>query len=144
MTRRHADPVEVLVRPGPRGPQPEQLLWRDRLYVVSDVLGHWVEAGGWWQGHAARAVLEELEPAAVGAVQELALAPIPSSPRWAQRAWGEPAPDIGASTAPTAVDDHEREVWRVEARAGRHGTGGVYDLTTDPASGRWWLTRVSD
>jgi hypothetical protein len=49
----------------------------------------------------------------------------------------------------------EREVWRVEAAAGRSGTGGVYDLVRDvpaldPTTGapvvaaRWRLARALD
>lgn len=34
---------------------PDQFLWRDRLYVVRDVLAHWVEAGGWWRRAATAA-----------------------------------------------------------------------------------------
>lgn len=45
MTRRYAEPVEV------RRQQetPAQFLWRDRLYVVREVLDSWVESGAWWQ-----------------------------------------------------------------------------------------------
>ena len=40
-----------------------------------------------------------------------------------------------------------REVWRVEAvRAGRSrmSFAGVYDLSWDSATNRWWLVRVHD
>lgn len=29
--------------------QPEQFLWRGRLYLIQAVLDHWIESGGWWQ-----------------------------------------------------------------------------------------------
>src|SRR3954470_1353711 len=93
MSRVHADPVAVQRRDD----VPEQFLWRDRLYVVRDVLAHWIEAGAWWDSTAARAL---------GAGDQgdrpsrLDVAPIPAAPKWGQRAWGEPAPDIGATAGP--------------------------------------------
>jgi hypothetical protein len=54
MSRRHADPVQVTHASTPDGPQPSQFLWRDRLYVVREVLGRWVESGGWWRGPSVR------------------------------------------------------------------------------------------
>ena len=74
----------------------------------------------------------------------LETAPIPSSPKWAQRAWGEPAPDVGASVGPAGVDDGERDWWRVEASAGRAAGSGVYDLCFDWSRGAWALARVLD
>lgn len=45
MTRHYAEPVQVR-----RAREtPAQFLWRDRLYVVREVLDSWVEAGAWWQ-----------------------------------------------------------------------------------------------
>lgn len=35
---------------------PTAFLWRNRLYMVREVLGHWHERGDWWSGRAARAV----------------------------------------------------------------------------------------
>jgi Family of unknown function (DUF6504) len=42
------------------------------------------------------------------------------------------------------IDDGEREVWRVEAAAGRGGGIGVYDLCFDWSAGRWTLLRALD
>ena len=50
MTRLHADPVEVRTTAAPQGPEPEQFLWRGRLYVVREVLARWTSAGAWWKG----------------------------------------------------------------------------------------------
>lgn len=55
MTRRVGEPVEVRVA-GERGDTPASFLWRERLYVVRAVLGHWLERREWWNGEAARAV----------------------------------------------------------------------------------------
>ena len=82
------------------------------------------------------------------APEQLRTAPIPSSPKWAQRAWGEPAPDVGAAVGPAGIDDGERDWWRVEAvtggRAGAATGTGVYDLCFDWSSGAWSLARVLD
>lgn len=57
---------------------------------------------------------------------------------------GEEGPDDGpvaTSTAPGA----DREVWRVEASAGRSAASGVYDLCRHEATGQSWrLLRVAD
>jgi hypothetical protein len=61
--RQYDDPVEVR-----RGEEqdPDQFLWRGRLWKVRAVVAHWVEAGPWWQGAAvgdgaARDLLAERE-----------------------------------------------------------------------------------
>lgn len=38
----------------------------------------------------------------------------------------------------------EHEVWRVEARAGRSDSAGVYDLRRDLVADRWVLVRAMD
>lgn len=48
--RRYDDPVEV--RKG-ADEDPEQFLWRDRLWQVREVVAHWVETGAWWSGAGA-------------------------------------------------------------------------------------------
>ena len=52
--RRYDDPVEV--RKGPEE-DPEQFLWRGKLWKVRAVLAHWVETGAWWQSAGARAAI---------------------------------------------------------------------------------------
>ena len=64
MVRRYNEPVEVKAREGmPCAPssvefdalaaeavsQPEAFIWRGRLYVVREVLGHWRERRAWWR-----------------------------------------------------------------------------------------------
>ena len=44
--RRYDDPVEV--RKG-ADEDPDQFLWRGRLWQVREVVAHWVETGSWWQ-----------------------------------------------------------------------------------------------
>ena len=45
--RQYDDPVEV--RRGD-AEDPDQFLWRGRLWKVRAVVAHWVETGPWWQG----------------------------------------------------------------------------------------------
>jgi hypothetical protein len=45
--RQYDDPVEV--RRG-EAEDPDQFLWRGRLWKVRTVVAHWVETGPWWQG----------------------------------------------------------------------------------------------
>ena len=44
--RQYDDPVEV--RRG-EAEDPDQFLWRGRLWKVRAVVAHWVETGPWWQ-----------------------------------------------------------------------------------------------
>jgi hypothetical protein len=80
---------------------PEQFLWRGRLYLVREVLAHWIELGSWWVAPG--------RPRSTGSTG-------------ASTATGSVAVDVGAV---------EREVWRVEAAPGRSATVGVYDLVRD-------------
>ena len=123
MSRRYADPVEVRVgepqiglRPSaPAGvdvaTMPTAFIWRGRLHIVQVVLDHWTQRLPWWQGAAVDG------PAVDGAAVD------------------------GAVLEETQFPELERQVWRVEASAGRLMQTGVYDLTKDD---RWRLVRVAD
>jgi hypothetical protein len=140
--RLHAEPVEVRRH----DTDPAEFLWRQRLYVVREVLARWTEAGGWWRTPAVRAVTSgDAVPGASPEPDPLETVPIPASPKWAQRAWGDPAPDVGAVTGSLlGVDDGERSWWRVEAGRGAAAGSGVYDLCLDETCGTWALARVLD
>ena len=45
---------------------------------------------------------------------------------------------------PVRIDESGREVWRVEAGAGRASPVGVYDLVYDEAATSWTLSRALD
>lgn len=47
MSKRCVEPVEV--QTGERG-EPTQFRWRGAAYRVREVLGHWREDAGWWEG----------------------------------------------------------------------------------------------
>lgn len=105
MCRTYSDLIDVRRTPatppvGPSEGRPEQFLWRGRLYVVREVVSHWIESASWWGG--SRQALEG------------------------------------------AIPEHEHEVWRVEAQAGRSGSTGVYDLRRDVCADRWVLARALD
>jgi hypothetical protein len=135
--RRYTDPVEVRSASPEDAGAPSAFLWRGRLYVVRDVLGHWLERASWWSSPAARMVHGEGVPAVDGA---LALdGPLP-----------------GAATPQVRVADlaEEREVWRLSASQGRAYAAGVFDLCREPAGEAgasrgspgtvWHLVRVAD
>lgn len=114
MSRRYTDPVEVR-----RGDQaPTEFLWRGRLYLVRDVLAHWMEAPAWW------------------ATAEPPGQPPGQSPG--------PPPGQPPGQPPGHSLEGDREVWRVAAGAGRAAGTGVYDLSFDWARGAWTLARAHD
>jgi hypothetical protein len=125
MSRRYADPVDVQRAVQDGQATPTSFLWRGRLYVVREVLGHWWERRPWWTTAAGRAVHGESELL----VTE-----------------GSADADLGADLGA------DREVWRVEASRGRSFGSGVYDLCTagagpgDPGGSDhgWHLIRVVD
>ena len=119
MTRLTADPIEVRRRDD----APDQFLWRSRLYVVQEVLARWTESGHWWKGDALRSL-------AAGSTST-------SQPARG----GAPEADV---RGPLALDDAEREWWRVEAACGRQSGSGVYDLCFAWSTGDWSLARVMD
>src|SRR4051794_2948920 len=107
--RTYADAVEVRTETGEDADTPVTFLWRGRLYVVRDVLGHWRERRSWWSSPAARLVHGE------GAEQN-----------------EDQAVTGGVRAAELA---EEREVWRVCASRGRSYAEGVFDLCCEPAEG---------
>jgi hypothetical protein len=120
---------------------PAQFVWRGRLYLVRDVLAHWVELGTWWTLPRRAAV-----PQGVG---------VPGSPPGSRTTAASPDDEPPARSVAADVGAVEREVWRVEAAAGRTATCGVYDLVRDvPAVDprapldahppRWRLARALD
>jgi hypothetical protein len=130
--RMYADPVEVRPAGGDEAGAPAAFVWRGRLYVVRDVLGHWRERRSWWASPAARLVHGVGE----GAPEQH-------------------EPDAAPSRPPVRVADlaEECEVWRVAAAPGRAYAGGVYDLSCEPAGASapsrgspavWQLVRVAD
>ncbi len=138
MVRRYEEPIEVRAAteqavPGAAATGtaavPDAFVWRGRLYVVRQVLDHWKERRPWW-----RDALDERRATAPVATVGSATDTDASGP------------DVGGAGIGTDVlgDARERQVWRVEASAGRMAGTGVYDLGVDPSPGQWRLLRVAD
>jgi hypothetical protein len=112
--RRYDDQVEV--RKG-ADEDPDQFLWRGRLWQVREVVAHWVETGAWWArssvNGAAAAVdadlLREREVWRVAAARGRVAAQ--------QSAWQSPEHDPGF---------------------------GVFDLVFSWSEGSWQLVRALD
>jgi hypothetical protein len=123
MVRRYDEPIDVQARPGaPDEPgEPTAFIWRGRLYVVRGVLAHWYERRAWWRDTASLTLLGlRADGAGTAGVAGAAA-----------------AQGTAAARAATSVlpDAGERQVWRVEAAAGRSSPVGVYELVRDPLSG---------
>lgn len=131
---------------------PVQFLWRGRLYLVREVLAHWVELGTWWTARSSRTSVTTPAPAATPAASGFPVA-------WPVDAAGAEQP-VPARSVAADVGAVEREVWRVEAASGRTARVGVYDLVRDvpaappepsggapypgPPRARWRLARALD
>jgi Family of unknown function (DUF6504) len=123
--RRYDDQVEV--RKG-ADEDPDQFLWRGRLWQVREVVAHWVETGAWWTRPQERAHD------------------------------GSDGGSAGSGGVAVDADLlREREVWRVAAARGRvaaqqsawqspeHDPGfGVFDLVFSWSEGSWQLVRALD
>jgi len=130
MVRRYEEPIEVRADADadvdarqPYGAVPSAFIWRGRLYLVQEVLGHWRERRAWWR--------EALDPAE---------RPDRSEKRDAHGAHGVQVV-LSEPSQSSAPEQLEQEVWRVAASPGRMHATGVYDLGRDR---QWRLLRVAD
>ncbi len=98
---------------------PTQFLWRDSLWVVRDIISHWIETGAWWEQPGVRELFGEAGAPGGGGSGE----------------------EAGAARCADLLD--EVELWRVEAMRGRHGAG-VFDLSFAWGRGQWRLVRCVD
>jgi hypothetical protein len=118
--RRYDDPVEVRAGLVDGREAPAQFLWRDRLWQVREVVGHWVETAPWWHQPEVQGLLGGHD---------------------AERPDTRPAPASAGSVASLVA---ERDVWRVDASKGRLGPRGVVELVHDGITGQWRLTGCED
>jgi hypothetical protein len=127
--RRYDDTIEVRRGLVNGTEAPEQFLWRGRLWLVHDVMAHWVETGPWWEQRGAQAVLG-LDAGS-----------------------GPEASDDSGDHGQVCTDLlGEREVWRVGAASGRagfragvaSGQRGIFDLVFDWGAGSWRLQHSVD
>ncbi len=119
MARRYDETAQVQRGLVDEQEAPARIIWRGRLYVVRAVLGHWVQTAPWWR------------PSALQGVYGTDAA--------------NPSDAQGTEDRPVAVlDVGQREVWRVEVRAGRIAPRVVLDLALDRSTGDWWVLRSHD
>jgi hypothetical protein len=125
--RRYDDTIEVRRGLVNGTEAPEQFLWRGRLWLVHDVMAHWVETGAWWEQDQVRLLLGTDEAGGSGG--------------------------SGGSACSGGSDLlGEREVWRVGAASGREGfragvpsgQRGIFDLVFDWGAGQWRLQHSVD
>jgi hypothetical protein len=113
--RRYDDPVEV--RKG-ADEDPDQFLWRGRLWQVREVVAHWVETGAWW-----------------------ARRPTPAAP-------GAADTDLLREREVWRVAAARGRVAAAQSAAGQspeHDPGfGVFDLVFSWSEGSWQLVRAMD
>ena len=118
--RQYDDPVEV--RRG-EAEDPDQFLWRGRLWKVRAVLAHWVETGPWWQGASDGGSDGGPDGAQTRTITDL----VAERELWRVEA--------GRGAQP---------VRHVGAADGEHDTYGVFDLSFDWTDGRWQLVGCQD
>lgn len=120
--RRYDEPVQV--RLGPRedrsqaGQVPDAFLWRNRLYVVREVLATWLEREAWWEAPPTRGGRPTYERT-VWRVEA-----------GAGRALGTGVYDL-AQAAPTPAS--------VPAMAGAGSGGPAAGGPAAAGQGEWWL-----
>ena len=110
--RQYDDPVEV--RRG-EAEDPDQFLWRGRLWKVRAVVAHWVETGPWWQGASGGR-----RPGASEAITDL----VAERELWRVEAG--------------------RGIQGGRQQAGDQQSYGVFDLSFDWTDGRWQLVGCLD
>ena len=114
--RQYGDPVEV--RRG-EAEDPDQFLWRGRLWKLRAVVAHWVETGPWWQGATSGTGAAGREAPTADLVAEREL--------WRVEAGRGLQVADATSRSETPAD-----------------TYGVFDLSFDWTDGRWQLVGCQD
>lgn len=124
--RLYDDPVEVRRGLVNGVDAPAEFVWRGRLWVVHEVISHWMETGAWW----VQAPAEDTDLIAEREVWRVSA----SRGRASDRSDDDQVGDNGADARP-------------EGKSGkRHpeGSRGVFDLSFDWSVGHWQLTRAHD
>jgi hypothetical protein len=121
--RQYDDPVEV--RRG-EAEDPEQFLWRGRLWKVRAVVAHWVETGPWWQASTSR-------PAGPGSGHDGAVTDLVAERELWRVEAGRGAQAFRHDLRP--ADDPDQQTQE---------TYGVFDLSFDWSDGRWQLVGCLD
>ncbi len=127
--RKYDEPIEVQRGLVAGQEAPEQFLWRGRLWMVRDILAHWVETGAWWEQAGVAALLGAAVDTGTGT----------------RTGTGTGSATTGSETPLGADLLGERDVWRVEAGRGRMSRdAGVFDLSFDWSDAQWRLVCCVD
>ena len=59
--RQYDDPIDVRRGLVAGDDAPEQFVWRGRLWVVRQIIAHWVRTGAWWEQGETTDLLAERE-----------------------------------------------------------------------------------
>jgi ribosomal 50S subunit-recycling heat shock protein len=103
---------------------PDQFLWRGRLWQVREVVAHWVETGAWWARR----------PAAPAADQTRGSGEVDTDLLREREVWRVAAARGRVAAAQSAA-----------AQSLEHDPGfGVFDLVFSWSEGSWQLVRAMD
>lgn len=151
MARRVSELVDVRIVQE-AGDAPMAFLWRGRLYVVREVLGHWRERRDWWSTAAARALHGEEWPGDRPASSEG-----PSFAVWSGQTAGSPGELPGrvpggagggagqmAGGSGSASEDHPARAGRSHGSSVPHGRHGAVHRRTHSRSAAGGVTGGHD
>jgi hypothetical protein len=124
--RLYDDPVEVRRGLVNGVDAPAEFVWRGRLWVVHEVISHWMETGAWW----VQAPAEDTDLIAEREVWRVSA----SRGRASDRSDDDQVGDDGAGDRPEGQPGKRRP----------EGSRGVFDLSFDWSVGHWQLTRAHD
>ncbi len=115
---------------------PTQFLWRDRLWVVRDIIAHWVETGAWWEQPGVGVLFGGADPSEQTATEQTSIE---------QTNVEQTSIEQATKSGPARCADllGEKEIWRVEAIRAR-ASAGVFDVSFDWALGQWRLVCCID
>jgi len=140
--RLYDDPVEVRRGLVNGVEAPAQFVWRGRLWVVHEIIAHWMETGAWWVQAPAEDpdLVPEREVWRVGASRGRAgdrLEDNGSDDRLEDN--GSDDRSEGGGSEGSGPGDYGPEGQRRT-----EGNRGVFDLSFDWSVGRWQLARAHD
>lgn len=127
--RLYDDPVEVRRGLVNGVDAPAEFVWRGRLWVVHEVISHWIETGAWW----VQAPAEDTDLIAEREVWRVSASRSRPSDRSDDDQRNENEGDNGRCL-PEGQSGKQRP----------EGSRGVFDLSFDWSVGHWQLTRAHD
>jgi hypothetical protein len=153
--RLYDDPVEVRRGLVNGVEAPAQFVWRGRLWVVHEIIAHWMETGAWWVQAPAEDpdLIPEREVWRVGASRGRAgdrLEDNGSDDRLEDNGSDDRSEDNGSDDRSEGGGSDDRSEgggpgdYGPEGQRRTEGNRGVFDLSFDWSVGRWQLARAHD